>query len=170
MPLKSASRRKAVALDERPLLRLDGNMNDPTVLMLREKGLRATLPRVLVWRTLAASDEHFTVEALWSRIREDVPELELSTVYRVIERFVQAGLVRATTLPDGVKVVEARQAFHPHVVCDGCGRVFHLPPDVARQLSDAVEKALAGFEVQALQVVGRGRCAHCIAAAEAEPV
>lgn len=142
-------------------------MNDTGVLALREKGLRATLPRVLVWRALAASDEHFTVEALWSRVREEVPELEISTVYRVVERFVQAGLVRATTLPDGVKVVEARQAFHPHVVCEDCGRVFHLPAEAARRVSEAVEEALAGFRVEALQVVGRGRCGPCAAEAEA---
>jgi Fe2+ or Zn2+ uptake regulation protein len=147
-------------------LRFDCNMDDTTG-VLRQKGLRATLPRVLVWRTLAATEEHFTVEALWSRLREEVPELEISTVYRVVERFVEAGLVRTTTLPDGVKVVEAHPTFHPHVICETCGRVFHLPPDAARRLSDAVGEALAGFRMEAIQFVGRGRCARC--AREADP-
>lgn len=128
---------------------------------LHNKGLRVTVPRALIWQILTGTDEHFTVEALWQRVRNEIPAVDLSTVYRVLDAFSQAQLVVETTLPDGVKVVEARVNFHPHLMCDHCGQLFHLPPEVDRKIRRTIVKALEGFQLQTLHVVGGGICPAC---------
>jgi Fe2+ or Zn2+ uptake regulation protein len=139
-------------------------MSDMTTALLRAKGLRATAPRVLAFRTLA-SGEHYRVEALWDQIRAVVPGIELSTVYRIVDSFVAAGLARTTILPDGSRVVEAEPAFHPHVLCDTCGRIFHLPDDAARRVTETLQP----YAVEPLLLVGRGRCPACSTSREQSP-
>lgn len=128
---------------------------------LRQKGLRVTIPRALIWRVLVESREHFTVDALWHRVREEIPEIELSTIYRVVEAFLQAGLVVLTPLPNGVKVVEAQTLFHPHLLCSVCNRLYHIPADTANRLRQVFEDALPGFLVTNVQVLGTGVCPRC---------
>lgn len=134
--------------------------------VLHEKGLRATLPRALVWRVLSESEEHFTLEALWQRIRQEIPSVELSTIYRVVEALAQAGLVVETMLPEGVKVVEARSSFHPHLSCRVCGRLYHVSFDQTEELREALARALPGFQIDDVQLLGRGVCPRCRDAGE----
>lgn len=131
---------------------------------LHNKGLRVTVPRALIWQILSESKEHFTVESLWNRVRREIPAVDLSTVYRVIDAFAQAQLVVETTLPDGAKVVEARVAFHPHLMCDQCGTLYHLPPEVDSTIRRVIENTVEGFQLHTLHVVGGGICPRCAAA------
>lgn len=136
-------------------------MTDVVTATLRAKGLRATAPRVLVLRALSSGD-HYRVDALWEHIRAVIPGIELSTVYRIVDSFVAAGLARTTVLPDGTRVVEAQPAFHPHALCDTCGRLFHLPEVAAHRVTDM----LRAYGVDPLFLVGRGRCPDCAAQQE----
>lgn len=129
---------------------------------LREHGLRVTIARTLVWRILTETHQHFTVETLWQRVREEIPHMEISTVYRILDAFLQAGLIVYTTLPEGIKLVEAQMTFHPHFLCRQCGNLYHVPSEAAQQLQAIFESALPEFLLKDLQVLGRGICPRCL--------
>lgn len=136
---------------------------------LQERGVRVTPQRAHIWRVLIESREHYTADEIWEKTRDTLPGLELSTVYRSLEALRAAGLVADSRLPEGPRVFEAQSAVHPHLVCDGCGGIFHPDPEAGRRLLGALNAGSGGFEVRELHVVARGMCPECLGREEGEP-
>ncbi|MGH3144970.1 MAG: Fur family transcriptional regulator [Rubrobacter sp.] len=136
-------------------------MGNEIVDTLQGRGVRVTPQRAYVWRVLVESGEHFTAEGLWEKVKDELPGLELSTVYRSLEALRVAGLVAESRLPEGPRVFEARPASHPHLVCEVCGEISHADPEVSRKLLRVLKAGSGGFEVRELHAVARGICAGC---------
>jgi Fe2+ or Zn2+ uptake regulation protein len=132
-------------------------MERESISTLQERGVRVTPQRAHIWRVLVESGEHFTAEEVWKRVRDILPGLELSTVYRSLEALQAVGLVAESRLPEGPRVFEARTALHPHLVCEDCGGISHPEPEIDWQLSTSS----GGFEVRELHVVAKGICSGC---------
>lgn len=96
---------------------------------LREAGLRATGPRLLILEALRRSHDHPTPEQVLLDVRRRYPSLSLSTVYQTFETFVKAGLCRRVATHDGRLRVDGTPRDHDHAICRDCGGVF----DVARR-------------------------------------
>ena len=128
---------------------------------LQERGVRVTPQRAHIWRVLIESGEHFTADEVWTRVKDALPGLELSTVYRSLEALREAGLVAESRLPEGPRVFEARPAMHPHLVCEVCGRISHPGPEAGRRMFEALSAGSGGFEMRELHAVARGVCAAC---------
>jgi Fe2+ or Zn2+ uptake regulation protein len=136
-------------------------MGEEQINVLQERGVRVTPQRAHIWRVLAESGEHFTAEEVWERVREALPGLELSTVYRSLEALQAVGLVAESRLPEGPRVFEARAVSHPHLVCESCGEISHPEPEVGRRLLEALDAGSGGFEVHELHATARGICTGC---------
>ncbi len=143
-------------------------MGEGSINHLRERGVRVTPQRARTWQVLAESQEHLTAEEVWERAKTGLPGLELSTVYRSLEALRAVGLVADSRLPEGPRVFEARSASHPHLVCEGCGEIFHPDPELGRRLFEALNAGSGGFEVRELHVAARGTCARCAGQKEGE--
>lgn len=128
---------------------------------LQERGVRVTPQRAHVWQVLAESGGHFTAEEVWERVKDALPGLELSTVYRSLEALRAVGLVAESRLPEGPRVFEAQPALHPHLVCTACGEISHPEPEVGRRLFEVLSLSSGGFEIHELHVAARGICAGC---------
>lgn len=124
--------------------------------------MRVTPQRAHIWRVLIESGEHFTADEVWERVSDALPGLELSTVYRSLEALRAAGLVAESRLPEGPRVFEARPALHPHLVCEGCGGIFHPGPETGQGLLEILNAGSGGFEVRELHVAASGICAGCL--------
>lgn len=129
---------------------------------LRERGVRITPQRAFIWRALASSDDHFTAEELWERVREMLPGLEISTVYRSLEALGEAGLVVESRVGGGPRVFEARSTPHPHLVCERCGNISHLDASAGGRVLDALEGEIEGFQTRELHIFATGMCAACL--------
>ena len=138
-------------------------MEKSSVDILQERGVRVTPQRAHIWRALVGSGGHLTAEAIWERVGEVLPGLEVSTVYRALEALEEVGLVVASRLPEGPRVFEAHPAVHPHLACVECGGIFHPEPEVGRRLVEVLGAGAKGFEVHRLHVVAEGLCPECAA-------
>jgi Fe2+ or Zn2+ uptake regulation protein len=136
---------------------MDKRFTDP----LKERGIRVTPQRAHIWRILAGSGKHFTAEELKEQVEEALPGLEVSTVYRTLEAFNEAGLVVESRLPEGPRVFEANPSPHPHLVCERCGDIFHLESVDYRWMLESLNSKAAGLEVRRLHVFATGLCAGC---------
>lgn len=89
--------------------------------MLHEHGLRATPQRVVVMEALQASS-HPDAEAvfLWARARQ--PSMSRATVYHILEKFRESGLVTVMEF-SGRRFYDGRTVEHDHVRCRVCGRL-----------------------------------------------
>ncbi|MCZ6791729.1 MAG: transcriptional repressor, partial [Candidatus Dadabacteria bacterium] len=59
----------------------------------KEKGLKLTPQRMVIFRILSESKQHVTVDQVYKRARVEYPMLSPATVYRNMEQMVETGLL-----------------------------------------------------------------------------
>ena len=85
-------------------------------------------------------------------------EIEISTIYRNLERFVADGILRQVHVGEGVSIYEFAGETHDHFVCSICSTV-----DEIHIRNSFVEKALpGGAKMQDGGVVVHGMCRKCL--------
>jgi Fe2+ or Zn2+ uptake regulation protein len=123
--------------------------------------MRITPQRARIWEALVKSSGHLSAEEVWEEVRETLPGLELSTVYRALEALEEAGLVVESRFSEGPRIFEAQPSVHPHLVCEGCGEIFHPRAEVGNRLLEVLWAGAEGFEVRELHAMAKGLCAAC---------
>lgn len=95
--------------------------------VLREVGVRLTLPRRAVIRVLSEHREGLTPEEIWRLGRKIHPGLGLVTVYRTVDLFEKLDIVRQVHFGGSRNCIRAKQGDTHFVVCSMCGRVTEFP-------------------------------------------
>ena len=126
-------------------------------LMLKEKGIRQSQPRLMLLDLLTREYGHFTAEELYECLRETAPALSKTTVYNTLEHFVQAGLARRLTVRQGEALYEAARPVHAHFICERCSRIVDVPMDMDALLGQVP----SGYEILRKEVYFRGVCPQC---------
>ena len=107
---------------------------------LRGRGERMTPARRAVIEELAAAEGHLTADDLVDRVHATVPSAHRATIYRTMDTLERLGVVEHTHLGHGRAIYHLAEDAHPHLVCERCGAVVQLGPevlaDVARQVQD----------------------------------
>ena len=156
------------------------DLPDPIDALLSAHGLRRTgAARLVLGWFLAHPDTSYTHAQLQAALQDGAHSLDRVTLYRLIDRLTQVGLLlcrvdgrrvrRFQAMPDSVKAM-------PHFECQNCHR--DSPLTGALQ-SNAVDLELAAHNaLQALKALGyqglsldlavRGVCADCASHAETE--
>jgi Fur family transcriptional regulator, peroxide stress response regulator len=121
-------------------------------------GLRVTPQRVAVLRVLMQSHDHPAPEAVFQRVRGELPSVSLATVYKVLASLETAGLASRVGVPGDANRYDANRAPHHHLICTRCGDVAdHEDPDLA----PALPRRLGGFIPSDARVQIFGLCARC---------
>ncbi|MEJ7929708.1 transcriptional repressor [Ramlibacter sp. AN1015] len=135
---------------------------------LASAGLRRTAGTLALARVFGTTPDavlsHAEIEHVL--VRQGV-EINRVTLYRLLERFVAAGLLRRTVDAQRVSRFSAanRESGVPRFECDDCHRHFRLTDDggkldaAARKVLQALEAA--GHEGHSIDVAVHGRCAGC---------
>jgi Fe2+ or Zn2+ uptake regulation protein len=140
-----------------------GHSHEPTGPdALRQRGRRITRQRRLIWETLVAEpDSHLSADDLVARVREHLPTVDPSTVYRTLDLLVREGLVRRTDLgADRAFYEPAHDHPHHHVVCERCGGVVHLHDEQIGDVRKRVEQA-SGYVLSRNDMSFYGLCPAC---------
>ncbi len=124
---------------------------------LRQVGLRATAKRESVLQSLAGAKEPLSADELQQRHRQ----IDLVTIYRMLEDLAKAGLVQSVIWRDGIRRYESSlHAHHHHLVCDNCGDV----EDVVVPHDQKIVKLVAArhrFQTRQHSMEFFGLCADC---------
>lgn len=127
---------------------------------LRNAGCRATSPRIAILSLLMDDETHPAIDEVYSRIRQDLPGISLSTVYETIDKFVELGLCQRVEGPGQPARVDAKTHIHAHARCMQCGMIIDLDED--RFPPPALPSRLVeGFELTSAQLMYEGTCASC---------
>ena len=130
--------------------------------LLRRNGLRATGQRLVILSALQRLG-HATMEQLLEASQQDLPNLQLSTIYRAVETLTAHGLVSHTHLTGARPTYQlASHGDHAHLVCRGCGTVTEMDDQVARRFTADILQ-VHGFDVDFGHLSVFGRCADCVA-------
>lgn len=129
---------------------------------LRERGRRLTRQRELIWAALTAEpDTHLSADEIAARVREHLPRVNPSTVYRSLDVLVEEGLVLRTELGADRSFYEpAHEHLHHHVVCRGCGSVAHVHDTLFGDLPARLDAA-CGYALGDEEITLFGLCPSC---------
>ena len=73
---------------------------------IKAKGLRHTPQRDAIVDVIFASDEHFTADDLWEKLRGTDARTSRATLYRTLSLLSEAGLLEEIDLGDGQTTYE----------------------------------------------------------------
>ncbi len=134
---------------------------DHSDIRIREAGLRATRPRMLIYELLQELRGHHPAETFIAKLRERGIHLSRASVYNVLADFTRAGLICLTDIGPGRAIYEVQEEKHHHFVCRMCGHVEDVPNTDGMIPCLEPELPCEGYEVEMAQVVFRGLCPEC---------
>jgi len=123
--------------------------------------------RRAILNLIASTDSHPDANWIYSKVRERIPKVSLSTVYRTIQALRELGLIFELPQPSGPTRYDANLQAHHHVICVVCGKIVDvvLPdPDSSKSLLDLrgyVREAAGFLEVNHDLLEFYGRCSSC---------
>jgi Fur family ferric uptake transcriptional regulator len=128
---------------------------------VRQLGLRLTQQRLLVLQALCDLGGHASVEEIFEQATQDRCDLNLSTVYRTLERLRDLRILSQTDLGRGCAEYEIlTDRPHHHLVCQGCGRVIDLDHGYFTAAAESIRADL-GFEPILDHFAIFGLCSDC---------
>ncbi len=126
----------------------------------RAQGLAFTHQRQVIYQAVLSTTDHPTPEAVYEKVRRQIPSISLGTVYKNLHTFLEAGLLKEVSLHHGSLRVDARTEPHHHFVCRQCRRLTDL--DVGAIEPVRVRTKLpAGFHAEREYVEIIGICEPC---------
>jgi Fur family ferric uptake transcriptional regulator len=133
--------------------------------VVRRDGGRLTMPRRLVLEALFAADDLVSAEQIAAGLHTGV-EIEITSVYRNLERLEELGVIRHVHLGHGPGLYGlVGQGEREYLVCDECGRVTAADPKQLKRARAAIRADL-GYEARFTHFPIHGLCAGCAAADE----
>lgn len=150
-------------METNPAKEKDSFIKDKLRLMedrCRKNGLSLTIQRRAILENLASRKDHPTADQIYAAIQDRVSGVSRTTVYRVLETFVQLGLAQKISNPVAKARFDADTSRHHHAVCLHCEKVIDLDntrmPDINLANVD-----FNGFEVFDCSIVAVGLCSDC---------
>ena len=124
-------------------------------------GIKLTHQRLEIFRAVASSGRHPSVEAVYRTVRATMPTVSLDTVYRTLWLLSDLGLLNTLGPRQGGVRFDANLAHHHHYRCVRCGliRDFESNDLNALQIPDAVNRF---GQVVSARVEVQGVCAKCL--------
>jgi Fe2+ or Zn2+ uptake regulation protein len=120
---------------------------------------RNTVQRRKILIAVRDSGTHVTAETVYERVKIELPEISLSTVYRNLKTLADQGKVSATDLGSGMVFEAVQEGAHHHLVCLGCNRIIPFNHSFVEPLFQEIEKQ--GFELVTSHLALYGYCPNC---------
>ena len=116
--------------------------------------------RDAIYKELASLKTHPSAEELYSRLKANMPDLSLGTVYRNLSVFRGEGLAVSIASVGGEERYDADTSEHSHFICENCGAVFDV--DSGDDFGD-LEYVSGKYGVKAVRrrLIYYGKCAKC---------
>ena len=111
---------------------------------------------------LRQTTEHPSADWVYAKLKPEIPDLSLGTVYRNLALFKEQGLITSLGTVKGVERFDGNTAPHVHYICSGCGKVLDLAEiQVPEELNASAAKASGGL-VDSCQLTFTGLCKNCL--------
>jgi len=108
-----------------------------------EKGMRMTDQRRVIARVLAGSDDHPDVEELYRRCAKVDDRISISTVYRTVRLFEDAGIIERHDFREGrARYETATESHHDHLINLRSGEVLEFRSEEIDRLQAEVARKL----------------------------
>lgn len=134
-------------------------MADKTVIkILAENNLKVTPQRTAVLEVLLNLNNHPTAENIIEYLRLNYPHIPIGTVYKILDAFVEKGIVKKVTTDKDVMRYDAVMSKHHHLYYSDSERIEdYFDKDLNKILNDYFRrKKIPNFKITdiKLQITG----------------
>lgn len=126
----------------------------------RQRGLPVTVQRRVILDVLLDRDDHPTVDQMFADVKDRIPGVSRTTVYRALETLVDLGLAKRTNHFEAAARFDGNTDHHHHLICQGCNRVIDFD-DPALDKLRLPDLSHMGFRVFDCSVYFEGLCSKC---------
>ena len=121
-----------------------------------DAGIRMTAQRSLIIETLLESDDHPDADRVYRRAVERDQSISLPTVYRALNLFEGAGIIKKINMNDGKARFEPVRNDHDHLIDADNGLIHEFQNKELKKILDSIAKEM-GYEVieHRIEIVGR---------------
>lgn len=131
--------------------------------LLKSVGLKKTKHRILLLDLFHQSDGFLTADDLYSKAKDIDDSISLSTVYRILESFVECAIVSPVSLDHEKQLYyELKHEEHAHhLICTECHKVIHVHACPVHSFEESLEKE-HHFHVTKHKLEFYGVCEECM--------
>lgn len=102
---------------------------------------------------------HGTNQTILVEVRKIIPDLSATTVHRITNRLISAGILANGPEVHGVRLVDANTMPHDHFMCSGCDGIKDIK--INPLIRSSIKKE-AGIKVAPKTLTIYGDCDTCI--------
>jgi len=125
----------------------------------KKNKLSLTVQRRAILENLSSRTDHPTADQIYAAIQDRISGISRTTVYRVLETFVQLGLAQKINNPEAKARFDAETRRHHHAICINCEEVTDIYSDTLNSID--LPDAGLDFAVLDFSVNVMGLCRNC---------
>lgn len=135
--------------------------------LLSDNKLKVTKKRLAVLELLLNTAGPVSINEIFNKLNKEI-NIDMATVYRVINRFMENHIVREVSSGNNVSLYEKaciHNPIHPHFICAACGQVYCLKKSNLEFENSLLQQTLDLPEVNVINEVDielKGICSNCI--------
>ena len=118
------------------------------------------MQRRAVFLALVDRDDHPTADQVYDAVKVSLPAISRTTVYRILDTLVQAGLIVKVGHPGTAVRFDPKVRRHHHLICASCERIIDIEADRLNDLP-LPDLHAHGFQINDYCIHFRGLCAGC---------
>ncbi|MDK2879462.1 MAG: Fur family transcriptional regulator, peroxide stress response regulator [Thermoanaerobacteraceae bacterium] len=123
--------------------------------------VRKTRQRDLILKTLRSTKSHPTADWIYEKVKKEMPNISLGTVYRNLGTLKEMGEILELNYGSKFSRFDGNPENHYHFVCTRCGKVLDVEGcPVDKQLDETVSRE-NGVEVFFHRTEFYGLCRDC---------
>lgn len=124
---------------------------------------RQTPQRRAILSMVSAAQAPLSAEQIFDAVVQSFPRLALTTVYRSLDAYAEAGLVRRSIYDDGIARYEIAAEHRHFLTCTACKKSVPLSVCPFEQLEEQLVRE-TGFQISGHKMEFFGLCPACAAA------
>ena len=131
--------------------------------ILKKNGLKFTMQREVVLKTLYNNNEHFSPENLYLLIKNRYPSLNvgIATVYRTLNLLEESDIVTSLSFgAQGKKFELGNKPHHDHMICKNCNLIVEFEDKTIEKRQGQIAKD-QGFKLTGHLMQLYGLCGDC---------
>jgi len=125
--------------------------------LMTTKKERFTVQKQIILEYLQNTRTHPTAEKIYNEVKKKIPQISLSTVYRILKEFAKKRLIKE------ISFLESRfdgyTKPHSHFLCQSCQMLYDLN---IKDQNKLLKKKLGIGKVFDFDLFYRGLCRNCL--------
>lgn len=121
---------------------------------------RKSKQKETILRIMKSTDSHPTADWVYERVKEEIPNISLGTVYRDLKLLKQEGGISEVGFVDTLSRFDGNTQNHYHFRCQQCSRIFDVDEPVNEEIDKKVAQTM-GFKIFHHKLEFYGLCQRC---------